>query len=457
MNTNDSSILSNIYRDIKYIYTKYFKISKSIKLRNKRGVETSTDIAKLTELLDSSFKFNLTDRKKICVENDVSSVVPKVVSKYDEINQDDCDKSETVEFQNRRKKTKLNHVITPNVSAALDRSKTSLRNAVHIISATAKSLNVNLNGIVINRESVRIARKKARSEIATQIKESFTPNCPLTIHWDGKLMDDLNSVAKIERLAVFVTGENISKQLGIPKIPNGTGESQSEAVYNLISEWNIKENIKFICFDTTASNTGVHKGACKLLEKKLKKKLIWLACRHHSMDLLVAKVFSLTVEESTSGPEIQLFQKFKGLWSNIEQQNFSAGVNGIQFYKNIKFEKNNLLTFITQHINVLQPRADYKELLQLCSIFLGKTIENYKFKTPGAMHRARWMSKIIYCIKIFLFRSQLNLDEKIINGVRDFLIFVFKVYITAWFTSTNAICASANDLILLKKIMIMPK
>ena len=39
------------------------------------------------------------------------------------------------------------------------------------------------------------------------------------------------------------------------------------------------------------------------------------------------------------------------------------------------------------------PRGDYREFLELGVVCLGGTVENFKFKFPGADHHARWMSK----------------------------------------------------------------
>ena len=39
----------------------------------------------------------------------------------------------------------------------------------------------------------------------------------------------------VDRLAyLFVSGEGVMKLLGVPKLPNGTGEAQATAVFNLL-------------------------------------------------------------------------------------------------------------------------------------------------------------------------------------------------------------------------------
>ena len=47
------------------------------------------------------------------------------------------------------------------------------------------------------------------------------------------------------------------------------------------------------------------------------------------------------------------------------------------------------------------PREDYKELLELLIINFSGAVTFFCFKMSGADHHARWMSKVIYNLKIF--------------------------------------------------------
>ena len=52
-------------------------------------------------------------------------------------------------------------------------------------------------------------------------------------------------------------------------------------------------------------------------------------------------------------------------------------------------------------------RCDYKELVELTLLYLsGDT--NYTFNRPGALHKARWMAKILYSIKIVLLADKIT-------------------------------------------------
>ena len=101
------------------------------------------------------------------------------------------------------------------------------------------------------------------------IKKAFDVEGPLTAHWDGKILPALTGNENTDRLAVIVSGDGAMKLLGVPKIPSGTGEAQATAVLQLIDDWHLKDRIQFMCFDTTASNTGIKAGSCILLQQKL--------------------------------------------------------------------------------------------------------------------------------------------------------------------------------------------
>lgn len=50
------------------------------------------------------------------------------------------------------------------------------------------------------------------------------------------------------------------------------------------------------------------------------------------------------------------------------------------------------------------PRENYLELFQLSLVYLGGWSGDLpRFRAPGAYHRARWMAKAIYILKIAMF------------------------------------------------------
>ena len=67
-------------------------------------------------------------------------------------------------------------------------------------------------------------------------------------------------------------------------------------------------------------------------------------------------------------------------------------------------------------------------------------------------HQARWLAKIIYSIKIFLFQDQLHLTAAQKAGIKTFVNFAIQVYLRAWYTAPLSTSAPRNDLELIKRI-----
>ena len=53
-------------------------------------------------------------------------------------------------------------------------------------------------------------------------------------------------------------------------------------------------------------------------------------------------------------------------------------------------------------------RCDYKELVELTLIYLSGNIpSDYKFNRPGALHELRWMSRLLYSLKLVLLSERI--------------------------------------------------
>lgn len=249
-----------------------------------------------------------------------------------------------------------------------------------------------------------------------------------------------------------MSGDGVVKLLAVPALPKSTGEAQASAVYEAITEWELQDNIQSMSFDTTASNSGRSNGACVLLEQKLKKELLSLACRHHIHELIVGRVFD-TIVEVSSGPNIKIFMRFCEFWPFLDITCPESGVSDAYVLSHLSDVREELIKFAQQQLEKFSPREDYRELLLLSLIYLGtKEPNDIRIRKPGAYHRARWMSKLIYCLKIFLFRSQFTLTARESSAIREITIFIVRFYIKAWFMAPSSIMAPYNDLNLYKDL-----
>jgi len=133
--------------------------------------------------------------------------------------------------------------MTSGLAAALDRSGVSDRNAVYILSEAY--VGQNPSHFVLSRSSVGHKRTDYQLNVVQKIKKHFHPNEPLTVHWDGKLVEDLVGKKHVDRLPILVSGHGISKLLGVPKLVSGTGEVVATAVFNTIADWGISVSNQF--------------------------------------------------------------------------------------------------------------------------------------------------------------------------------------------------------------------
>lgn len=109
--------------------------------------------------------------------------------------------------------------------------------------------------------------------------------------------------------------------------------------------------------------------------------------------------------------------------------------------------------FCLDQLKKYHSRADYKEFLYLTLIILGgKPPNGITFAQPGAYHHARWMSKALYVLKIYLFQNEFTLSSKEKLGLRDVCIFIIFVYVKNWFYCPLSTNAPNQDLSFLKQL-----
>lgn len=271
------------------------------------------------------------------------------------------------------------------------------------------------------------------------------------MHWDGKMLPDLVGTLKVDRIAILVSYGGTSKFLGAPKLLDSKAENIAGAVWDQLTKWKIADQIIGMSFDTTSSNTGKNAGACVLLQKKLGRLLLELACRHHIYELFLRAVFELKLF-SSSAPDVQFFERFRKCWCNLDLSHYQNGlVDEIVASAIPENERIDIKSFCTDQLVKSHARDDYKEFLQLVLMFLGENVAS--FRAPGPTSNARWMAKAIYSLKMFLFRGQFHLNARETKGLRDMCIFLIRIYVKVWFGCTNAVAAPNQDLEFIKTVI----
>ena len=355
----------------------------------------------------------------------------------------------------KQKKEKVSIAKDPLTLQALDRTKTSSRDASRILAPASAAMGLDVSKAAISRSTIERERKKLRSTIDAEAKAAFLPPENAIVHFDGKhLMDMAGEFG--DRLAIVLSGNTPDciqgKLLSAEKIADGTGKSQAEEVISALNKWGAQDNVCGMCFDTTSSNTGWIKGACVLIEEMLGRPLLWLPCRHHICELLLKAAWEAVFGEDME-PSYTEMGIFKKNWEKIDKNNFEI-LNPKPWMKHYKAK---VVPFLKSLLQSKQPRDDYREVIELVLLILGSPVENFTFKKPGAYHKARWMAPLIYGCKMFLFRKQLKTqlkkDKKFLENLERFSIFATLFYVEHWFAAPLAAEAPYMDLKLYKEML----
>jgi hypothetical protein len=416
--------------------TKAMKRKRQIELKNRHEIEMAN--LQQSVVLESSCSSSGTDDENTDTESEVAGATGGMISSKD---------------TSKRQYGKTN-ILTPAVLSSLDRTKTSDRNAVQIIAPVIQAAGQDINEYTISRSSIRRSRQMNRTNMSSQLKMGFNPQKPMVLHWDGKLMNDLTGDEKIDRLPIIVSGSGIEQLLCVPKLPSGTGKAMAEAMIATLADWGITDSIKALSFDTTASNTGRINGACVLVEQQLGRNVLHLACRHHIHEIMLEEVFSITMGPS-SGPDIQLFKRFKAFWPHVVFTDYKPGIDVPVIARALADVLDETKAFITDQLDMSHQREDYRELLELALVFTGGVpSRGLQFRKPGAIHRARFMARLIYALKIYIFRdSGFKLTDREVRGLGDFCAFGVASYIKSWFLCRLPTAAPASDLQLMKRLV----
>ena len=98
------------------------------------------------------------------------------------------------------------------------------------------------------------------------------------------------------------------------------------------------------------------------------------------------------------------------------------------------------------------PPEDYRELIDLVSIFPGRIVKRVhvviepSIRNPGAIHRARFISSCLYLLKIYLYRDQFHTDWEQIEHVKILAEYVALVHAPYCLQLPLAVSSPRQDL-----------
>ena len=148
----------------------------------------------------------------------------------------------------------------------------------------------------------------------------------------------------------------------------------------------------------------------------------------------------------TSDPLSKAFTEFQDKWTTIntsEKCVLSVESEWLSLKKNAVVD--DIMTMLSKDPTFI--RDDYQEVAELTLIILGfQPPRGTHFHKPGGHHHARWMSSILYYMKMYLFSKQMGYNSLQIEKLRRITIFMSIFYSIAWLKAPIASEALSIDL-----------
>ncbi|KAE8747053.1 hypothetical protein FOCC_FOCC006191 [Frankliniella occidentalis] len=134
--------------------------------------------------------------------------------------------------------------------------------------------------------------------------------------------------------------------------------------------------------------------------------MLYLACRHHVLELIPKRLFDQMVEESKS-PDIGVLRKsLQDQSSDMDKTSFVPATEDPSCQDFLRERRYSILQYALQTLEKPHVRADYRQLLELVVIFMGENPhkpKSIRFSPAIAVSSARFMARIIYCLMIYMF------------------------------------------------------
>lgn len=308
---------------------------------------------------------------------------------------------------------------------------------------------------------------KENSHRAT-IEEKKSPG---TICFDHQKMSMLNGkyLPKEDRLAIVWHSDGRDNLLAIEKMIDKTGNSQSEAIQQTCTDFQIsRDQIVALMFDHAATNVGQYNGTCSILENTFEKPLLRMGCRHHKMEIVIKDVYHYLF--NSDAPNNLFYLILKEKWIELRARNFPfMAFDEISYTENFNEEERQAFQQFTENaVNDLKlltkskfVRDDYRESIGVCLKLFGENRNNtksneVKFRALINPSNARFMSVLIQGIECYLFRNELNFEsperEKVKKNLERFGAFVGLLYIRFWNKCTSLFDSTFNDLQFLQEL-----
>ena len=98
-------------------------------------------------------------------------------------------------------------------------------------------------------------------------------------------------------------------------------------------------------------------------------------------------------------------------------------------------------------------RDDYKQCAENTLALLQVPPVDFFHHRPGATASARWMGKVLYCQKMFMWSNQMQYESDFVDKLRRINQFIALFYVPAWLKCSIGVDAPINDLEFLQNMI----
>lgn len=306
------------------------------------------------------------------------------------------------------------------VAEACDRTGISDRVAAFIASSTLQdvgSIQENVATAVIDRNKIRRARKRVRSEHQKNDKITL----PLQgIFFDGRkdktmTHEEIDNV-KHKRIVVeehiVLVQEPESQYIGHFTPASGCATAITSGIINFLETNNIStDDIVAIGCDGTAVNTGQKGGAIRMLENKLQRPVQWVICLLHGNELPLRHLIQ-DLDGKTTGPV--------GFTGPIGKQ--------LNECEKIPVAEFDAIPSPNIDIDDAELSTDQKYLLDIYrEVSRGSCSSALAARNPGKMAHSRWLTTANRILRLYV--STAEPSSSLIEIVR----YIMTVYAPIWF------------------------
>ncbi|XP_065670747.1 uncharacterized protein LOC136089067 [Hydra vulgaris] len=214
---------------------------------------------------------------------------------------------------------------------------------------------------------------------------------------------------------------HLTKEEILKKSKIKSAEHNANKIFQWCNLHGVKDSLKFIGCDNTATNTGHIGGVIHCLETRLERKLGWLICSLHTNELCIRHLIEeldgkTTSKTGFSGPIGKLLTKITEMERNYSFKPISIGPGLIELHEEI----------------VEELSSDQNYAYKICQTVINGTLtEDLANQKPDTLVHSRWLNTGSSLLLLWVCKHGLEGDN--LKNLVLIVKFLVTVYFPMWF------------------------